>query len=366
MTDTWLLYDDGVGGHHPGYVERMVDATQTLGLRPVVASPIIPSSLLDQEDWIPVGTSRLRQVVRNWARMATTVQRARRMGADAFVDLFLDKNIWPAGAARQIPRRLHILHRAEQYNLEKRHGAARVRTELLRGRIRRLTSKGAVVVVHTGRAAEIMGSTVAPDRLLIAPLPVDIPAATPRSVVSRPPVLLFAGSGRVEKGLDRLLEAVATLPRDQVSVRIVGSQPDGLVESLGNRFPAVAATWIDRFVSHEELQEEYREADLVVLPYRREFGEQGGASSVLLEVLAHGRPLVTTPALESQLPAHKLGCVVACSDSAKDVADAIGAALSRLDEIAFEAAEAGPRFIAENHGYDAYVRVLQDALAMTN
>src|SRR5688572_8065597 len=128
VTDSWLIYDDGVRGHHPGFLDRIVEASQLLGLRALVASPAIPPSLLDRNDWMPVKTSRLRQVARNRATMEATIRWARRRGVDGFLDLFLDKNVWSAGAARQIPRRLHILHRAGQYDLSTRQGAARART----------------------------------------------------------------------------------------------------------------------------------------------------------------------------------------------------------------------------------------------
>ena len=226
-----------------------------------------------------------------------------------------------------------------------------------------LSSKGAAIVVQSPRAAEVIGGVVPRDRLLEVPLPVRIPEKRLRVTEHTLPVLLFVGGGRPEKGLDRLLHATSLLPSGAVSLRIVGLQPQGLTATLQKQFPSIPATWIDRFITDEELDREYRESSLVVLPYRREFSDRGGASTVLLEALAHGLPIVTTPTLSSQLPNEGRCYIVARSDSSSDLAEAILSAIRDLDMLADEAREVGPRFIAERHGYDSYVQVLQRALA---
>lgn len=356
MLDTWLLYDDEATGHHPGYVERVVAAVAGAGIRPIVATPAPPSSLEADSDWIPVDPHPHRAVHRTHRQIQRVTRRARELGVGTFVDLYLDKNIWGATAAAPFPSRIHILHHAEQYRLDSRRGFAGVRTRFLRRRLSRLSRQGASIVVHTSRAAEIVESAVAPGRLITAGYPVPSTAARTSLAATEPPTILFTGAGRAEKGLENLVAALPLLSHD-VRLRVVGKQPPGLIDHL-DPARSLPIDWVDRRVSDEELWTEYNQAALAVLPYLPIFGEHGGPSSVLLEVIARGVPVVTTPALGDQLPPENTGAVVATSAVPSDLAAAIDDALGRLADLSETALWAGPEFIRRSHSYDTYVAVL--------
>jgi glycosyltransferase involved in cell wall biosynthesis len=281
------------------------------------------------------------------------------MGATVFIDLYLDKNVWAAGALRSFDRRVHVLHHALQYRTDVRKGWARVRTAFLRRRLARMTLRGAIIFVHTTRAAEILEEAVHDDRLRIVGYPVPLPEMPTNRKAQDQPVLLFTGAGRSDKGLDVLIEAL-TLINGRARLRVVGRQPEGVRQAVDpGESPAVS--WVDRRVTDDELWDEYQGASLAILPYRQSYGDEGGPSSVLLEMLGCGLPIVTTPGLTAQLPPDRRGAVVADSDHPADLAKAIDIALDRLEELTDEASEVGPRFIAENHTYDRYVEALASA-----
>lgn len=336
-----------------------MDAVQRAGIRPIVASPSLPPTLVATEDWIPVSTKPLRAVVQNWRQMRQVAAMGRRMGGTVFIDLYLDKNIWAAGAVTSFDRKIHVLHHAVQYTSGVRRGWSGVRTAILRRYVRRTTEWGGIILVHTPGAAAIIEEVVGTANVEIVGYPIVTVPATPERPNHERPVLLFVGSGRSQKGLDVLIEALSLI-QGRVCLRIVGAQPDGLRQILDpENSPWI--TWIDRRVTDDELRDEYENASLAILPYRHSFGEEGGASGVLLEALGYGRPIVTTPALRSQLPLDRRGAVVAESDNPSDLALAIDFALLHLDHLSREAAEIGPTFIAESHTFDRYVEVLASA-----
>lgn len=352
----WLVFDDVPTGHHPGYLNGVVGGLVQAGVRPIVAGPEPPESLSDPADWIQTRYRPLRAVAANRRQLMRIVADAERRGADTFIDLFLDKNVWAAGGVGALPHRVHILHHASQYDLEARHGAAAARTRFLRHRLRRLAERGAMVVVHTPRAAEILGDGVPAERLRIVGYPVVAPRLRPEGIRSGPPVLLFTGAGRPEKGLDRLIHAMSYLESD-AELRVVGLQPSAILDSLGSTPGPI--TWVNRRVTDQELWAEYQAASIAVLPYNRSFGEHGGPSSVLLEVLGRGIPVVTTAALAPQLPSAG-GAVVAESDSPRDLAAAIDSAVDRLAELTSAARQTGPDFVARNHSFTAYSDALRE------
>jgi glycosyltransferase involved in cell wall biosynthesis len=358
-----FFYDNVNTGHHPAYIAGIVEAAERVGTPFVVGSAERPPTLLTQS-WIPVEETGPRQLMATRRQLRMAARRAREMGADVLVDLYLDKQIWAAGAARPgLAESIHVLHHAEQYSPDRRGGAA-IRTAYLRRTLRGLARRGAPIIVHTRRAAELVSDLVPKDLIIMAGYPVvPLPERT-RDAPSTPTRLLFVGAGREEKGLDLLLDALSTLPADSAILRVVGRQPENLRSALTSRFPSAPVEWVDDYVDYATLISEYQSADLAILPYRTVFSRHGGPSSVLLETLSAGLPVVTTTALADQLPPDYTGAKVANADSAGGLAECLGAALANLSALIASANRKGPEFIATHHSYDAYLKHLLSAVAM--
>ena len=360
---TPLLYDNVDTGHHRGYLAGLVAAAEDQGLDYLVASVSQPVSMRNRSRWIPVEPAPLRSVVRNHAALRGATRRAIELGADGLIDLYLDKQIWSSGAAAGMTAKVHVLHHAEQLSYKRRTGAARLRTTYLRNRLQRIAAKGDVVGVHNDKTAHIIDGLVHPNQIVRIGYP--IAPFTGERLPSRsdPPTLLFVGAGRHEKGLDLLLAALAANP-GMAQLRIVGRQHESTRSRLTAEHPDVQAEWLDRFVDDDTLRAEYEQADLAVLPYRSTFGDHGGPSSVLLETLGAGVPIVTTSALADQLPPGYSGAVVSASDSVPALHGALKSALANLDQLTAEAHRSGPHFIADNHTFSTYLNHLLRALEL--
>lgn len=347
-----LFYDNNTSGHHSGYIAGIVAAAEERSLDFVVASVERPASLVDDRRWIPVANHPLRHVLAN-RRVLAGALRAAAGRADVLVDLYLDKSGWSVDVADRWPA-VHVLHHAEQYAYRGRSVAGKARTAWLRRRLRQETRAGAGLVVHTSRTREIVGSLVPHHRLFQIGYPVNSLPNRPRTSVGAAPTALFVGAGRPEKGLDVLAEAMALL-RAPCRLRIVGPQPPGLRADIARAWPGIEMTWLDEFVDDATLISAYADSDLAVLPYRASFGLHGGPSSVLLETLGAGLPVVTTSALADQLPPGYRGVEVADADSPSELAAALQRALERIDALTAVAGEAGPAFVEANHSYRSYL-----------
>jgi glycosyltransferase involved in cell wall biosynthesis len=352
-SDVWLVYDDLVTGHHRGFLAGVLRAVIAAGINVIAATSERPT---DDVTWIPTTPMRQRNVLANAAQLRRVAHRARGHGTTAFVDLYLDKNIW--GGRRtfsNVPRQARVLHHVSQYLGTERKGLAQGTTRLLTRRLASMAENGQVLVVHTNRAAEVMSPITAPIPPTVLGYPVAVP---PAGVLQRSgaPTVLFVGAARHEKGLDQLLLATRLLGRGH-SVLVVGRQDADTRNRLSAQFQGLVS-WTDGPVSYEQLSNAYRTAPLVVLPYRTSFGLHGGPSSVLLEALAHSAPVVITPALKGQLPPGYEGAVVADSERPSHLASAIEAAYGSLDRLAAKARHAGPAFIRSYHNFDRYVEGL--------
>jgi glycosyltransferase involved in cell wall biosynthesis len=353
-----LLYDNAVSGHHLGYMNGVVDTFARIRGEFIVASPLRPNALDNERPWIEIANHPRRSLVAGRRQLRAATSEARALGADALIDLYLDHQIWTASASK-LSRAVHVLHHAEQYDRDRPRLIHTVTAGFMRQRLHRLMKEDRALVVHTRRSRELVEGLVPADRLVTAGFPVAPLDVTTKSV--KEPSLLFVGAGRSEKGLDRALEALGRIP-DAPVLRVVGRQPGDSRSVMMSRHPTTRAIWVDRFVSSEELRSEYASASLAVLPYLDSFGRHGGPSSVLLETLSAGVPLVTTPALADQLPPGYSGAEVAESDSSIHLSEAIERALSRLESMMQSSAREGPSYIAAHHTFDNYVRRLLSAL----
>lgn len=166
----------------------------------------------------------------------------------------------------------------------------------LLGPMIRLIWKQASAVVANSAGLQTLARRFAPD-LPIAVIPNGVdaqkfhPATESKAAANGPVQMLFVGRVVFQKGLDVLLRALASIPKDlNYRLEIIGD---------GDQRPALAAEaarlglaeriafsgWCDRTA----IAERYRQADLFVFPSRDE-----GMPNVVLEAMASGLPIVAT------------------------------------------------------------------------
>lgn len=167
---------------------------------------------------------------------------------------------------------------------------------------------------------------VEPDRVRMVPhqvFPVDDPVE--RSVADGPPLVLFFGALRENKGLDTLIEAMRLVPAGSLRLHIAG-RGDHRLEALA-RTAADDSEFVTAEIGHastERKAELFRASAVVALPYTS-FSSQSG---VLHDAYGHWRPVVATDvgALGATVRADGTGLVIAPRD-AQALAEALQTAV---------------------------------------
>jgi glycosyltransferase involved in cell wall biosynthesis len=134
--------------------------------------------------------------------------------------------------------------------------------------------------------------------LHVIPFGVDTEVFTPGSRRARtgdgPMAIGYAGRLVAEKGVDVILRAVADLPRNDVSLTIVGDGPERpALEQLARDLGIDGVTWLG-YLPHSDIPDFYRGLDVLVVPSRttRRWKEQFGR--VVIEAGACGTLVLTS------------------------------------------------------------------------
>jgi glycosyltransferase involved in cell wall biosynthesis len=129
---------------------------------------------------------------------------------------------------------------------------------------------------------------VAPGRVLLMPLGVDVARFRPAPVVAPHPFrVLFTGQMSVRKGVHHLLEAWSRLALPEAELLFAGAPRDAYIQDLLKRQRG-RVRYLG-FVPHARLHEVYQQADLFVFPSLAE-----GGVYVIYEALACGLPCIVS------------------------------------------------------------------------
>jgi glycosyltransferase involved in cell wall biosynthesis len=184
-----------------------------------------------------------------------------------------------------------------------------------------------------------------PARIAVIPPGAPDPGAPSREPTEASVQLLFVGQLCERKGTDVLLRALADDRLAAHSWRLVMAG-DGYIEEMKRLAQALGigdrcefAGWLDS----TEVQQLLAESDIFVLPSRAE-----GLSVAVLEAMAAGLPIVTTPvgALADAIRDRATGLLVAPGDQTA-LSDALLCLLAQPEERARLGAAARHRFIEE-------------------
>ena len=182
-------------------------------------------------------------------------------------------------------------------------------------------------------------------------------------------VVLFCGRLDPDKGIHKLMEALALLPVPQIKLLIVGSPFFGRTQqssflrrleqqarALGNRVQFTG------YIPNEDLPDYYRLADLVCVPTLVE----EAAGLVAVEAMACGRPVLATRS--GGMPEYLEGSQAVLVERGDNIADQLAWSIRMLYEHPALCAEMGAAgteraqdFSVERY-YKEFVRIVQDVL----
>lgn len=182
-------------------------------------------------------------------------------------------------------------------------------------------------------------------------------------------VVLFCGRLDPDKGIHKLMEALALLPVSQIKLLIVGSPFFGRTQqssflrrleqqarALGNRVQFTG------YIPNEDLPDYYRLADLVCVPTLVE----EAAGLVAVEAMACGRPVLATRS--GGMPEYLDGSQAMLVERGENIADQLAWSIRMLYEhpaLCAEMGAAGAKrakdFSVERY-YNEFVRIVQDVL----
>lgn len=198
------------------------------------------------------------------------------------------------------------------------------------------------------------------NKIVVAPLGVKVYGSTDRTNrKDGSKVLLFVSRVQRKKGLPVLIDAWAKLPIETTAgwkVRIVGPDQDNHTAELKKQCERLGVIESFSFVGPKygaELDEEYRRADLFVLPTHSEnFG------SVVVEALAHGVPVICSQGAPWKgLEEHCCGWWPA--DSVEALSMSLQNALScSLNELRLMG-ERGRKFVEAEYTWDVVVKKME-------
>lgn len=182
-------------------------------------------------------------------------------------------------------------------------------------------------------------------------------------------VVLFCGRLDPDKGIHKLMEALALLPIPQIKLLIVGSPFFGRTQqssflrkleqqarALGNRVQFTG------YIPNEDLPDYYRLADLVCVPTLVE----EAAGLVAVEAMACGRPVLATRS--GGMPEYLEGSQAVLVERSENIADQLAWSIRMLYEhpaLCAEMGAAGAKraqdFSVERY-YTDFVRIVQEVL----
>jgi glycosyltransferase involved in cell wall biosynthesis len=337
-------------GHHPTYLRGVVDSLLAAGADVRVVGPpgleVDPSAVVGSSARLPPS-----MIVRSarWQRSATTL--LRRAGAAVLFDLNVDLSGSRYGVLPPAIRRgAFVLHGLAHIAAP---GGVRgtARATLARRGLHTLTRHGATIVVHTLHAVDQLA------RIGIhahhVPLPVQqrsMPGAADRTKWD-PPFILYLGDRRPEKGFDLLVAALESAP-DLPPVVVAGPP-----SSAGTSIPLVQELG---FVDEASVGALLATASAVVMPYTERFRVQGAASSVALEALIAGCPIIAPTWIVDQLSIATPAVQVFAGDPGS-LASAMREAVKDGPALRSALTSVGiSRTLAQRHSFDAYVACLLD------
>ncbi|MGP1372622.1 MAG: glycosyltransferase family 4 protein [Almyronema sp.] len=333
----WMLFDLSVRGHHPAYIQHLIQyfiAESVPGHLVIVVSPrfltehsevveiaqrLAPERVqfqaitLAEENHLGqrrTARQRLQRTFREWQLLC---QYAHALQAKHCLALYLDTCLRPLALSQPLPCPLSGIYFRPTFHYgtftqasvndtgrwQRWWEQGLIKLVGQRSRLHTLFSLDPFAVPHLNRLLKRAEAVHLPDPVALAP------AATSRvqqlraelQIAANRTVALIFGALTQRKGVPQLLEAIAQLSQEdcqQLCLLLVGES--NLEQSLEARIAELTAQkpiQIVRryaFVPEADVAAYFQLADLVMAPYQRHVGMSG----ILLQAAAAGKPVLSS------------------------------------------------------------------------
>lgn len=170
--------------------------------------------------------------------------------------------------------------------------------------------------------------------------------------------ILYFGGTRKDKGIDLFLKALKLI-KSKVFVTICGAESyfkeDYIRNELRECLNVEGNKVMLRYVSDEEMEQEYANAGIVILPYRKTFR---GESGVLLEAINHQKLVIAPDILHFREYIEEAGCgILYPAEDIERMAEAIDNAVNNYDALYDNR---GCRNFAEKHSVERFKTMVRD------
>lgn len=348
-----LLILDGFAGtgsgHALSFTERLAQGAAQLGWALTVVAPHPPEA--GPLCWEPIepfftpGRPAWRNHLAARQGAQTAGRSARRQNVDLIVDAYLHDLIgFPRLPAGDIPR-VRITH--NRLTVRTKH-VRRPSQHWIRphaAQLQRLIDDGDTLAALTQRGVEDLRSHVPSHKIFHLAVPVQLDVKQSAHLPHDPPLLGFLGEPRPDKGWAELVEALEHV-RTPMRLIVIGAGT-GELPAVANESVQLEA-WRDTR-AHRAFTDRIAEVDAVVLPHTDAFVRRAAGSSVALEALAAGQPLLAGTAIADQIPVDPVAYRHIDPADPATFAASIEALLSDLPVARAAAQRTGPAFVAAHH-----------------
>lgn len=153
------------------------------------------------------------------------------------------------------------------------------------------------LAVTQGAKRALIAEGVPEEKIEVVPMGVDLQKFKTKGERRKKNTILFVGRLEVEKGVWDLLKAFRVLKNKDMKLQLVmvgaGSQTEKIKTWLNDNKLDNSVKIIDN-VDYQEIQKQYRKAQILTLPSKTTPGWQEQFGMVLVEAMASGLPIVTT------------------------------------------------------------------------
>lgn len=353
-----VLVLDGTGyvaGHHGPLLHNVLAFLDDHDVPTAVCGPgPVDPNVWGDRPWRRAERAPVRSLGKGRRLYREAMAWGRENHASKFIDLNLDRSLlrYSNRAVRRYSAGVAVLHGVTGFSSTTKGGiSTHLRRTIERRSLRRIAgSPNIEVVVHTEAARRELAIFGVQAHLIGVPIR-SLPPLSENPETDEP-FLLYVGDGRSEKGLPVLIEALKKSERplrlcvagslDDRKRSALASAGDLQVENLGR-------------VSDEQLAALFATATATVLPYQPRFRDRAAASTLVLEAVQAGCPVVLPEWMVEQIPDGFQGYLSARDSSAEAFSKVIDELPATAAALKAESTRLGSRVVTAEHSFETAV-----------